>query len=51
VATTAIQNSPAVVNQNPVNASRGFGLTHGEIGARIRVRFGGSHGFGARPPR
>jgi probable HAF family extracellular repeat protein len=51
VATTAIQNSPAVVNQNPVNASRRFGLTLGEIGARIRVRFGGSHGFGARPPR
>jgi probable HAF family extracellular repeat protein len=48
--TTAIQNRPAPVNHNPANAM-GIAMTPKEIAARLRARYGGSRGFGARPPR
>ena len=47
-ATSAVQYDPTPVHQNPAIA---MGMTPKEIAARMRARFGGSHGFGARPPR
>jgi probable HAF family extracellular repeat protein len=49
-ATAAIQNSSAALNQNPVKAIE-VGLTPREIAARMRARFSGGRGFGARPPK
>jgi len=49
-ATTAIQNRTAPANQNPVKAM-GVGMTAKEIAARMRTRFSGSRGFGARPAK